>query len=146
MPKVRITKEFQFEGAHALSNYDGKCRSVHGHSYKLYVTVIGTPSADGDSPKVGMLIDFTELKEIVKSSIIDIFDHALILSNNSPLIEELTSSYNSVVVLPFQPTCENMVIYFSEILNKQLPYGIRLFSLKLYETSSSYVEWFADDN
>ena len=59
MPTLRLTKEFRFEGAHALTGYDGKCRHIHGHSYILYVTVKGTPSNPEGTPKSGMLIDFT---------------------------------------------------------------------------------------
>ncbi|HIR32642.1 MAG TPA: 6-pyruvoyl tetrahydropterin synthase family protein, partial [Candidatus Coprenecus merdigallinarum] len=79
MPTLRLTKEFRFEGAHALTGYDGKCRHIHGHSYILYVTVKGTPSNPDGTPKSGMLIDFTDLKQIVNDHIIDIFDHSLIL-------------------------------------------------------------------
>ena len=53
--------------AHALWNYDGACKNIHGHSYKLFVTVIGEPDPDEESPKYGMVIDFTDLKEIKKA-------------------------------------------------------------------------------
>ena len=66
MSKIRITKKFTFEAGHALYGYDGKCKNVHGHSYKLYVTVIGVPIADKDNVKYGMVIDFSDLKSIVK--------------------------------------------------------------------------------
>lgn len=146
MSKVRITKEFEFEGAHALAKYDGKCRAIHGHSYKLFVTVKGDPSTDAESPKVGMLIDFSELKSIVNRYIIDLYDHALLLATNAPVSKELQSSYDNVIILDFQPTCENLVVHFADILKQHLPGTIKLFAIRLYETSSSYVEWFADDN
>ena len=62
--KIRITKQFNFETAHALYGYDGLCKNVHGHSYKLYVTVIGDPIDDTNHKKNGMLIDFSDLKKI----------------------------------------------------------------------------------
>jgi len=68
MAKIRITKQFTFETAHALYGYDGKCRNIHGHSYKLDVTVIGEPITDMDNVKCGMVIDFGDLKHIVKIS------------------------------------------------------------------------------
>jgi len=71
MPKVRVTKEFRFEMAHALWNYDGKCANIHGHSYILQVTVIGEPISDENSPKYGMLIDFGDLKKIVNDAIVN---------------------------------------------------------------------------
>ena len=89
MPTLRLTKEFRFEGAHALTGYDGKCRHIHGHSYILYVTVKGTPSNPDGTPKSGMLIDFTDLKRIVNDHIIDVFDHSLILRESAPLAAEI---------------------------------------------------------
>jgi 6-pyruvoyltetrahydropterin/6-carboxytetrahydropterin synthase len=72
MTKIRLTKEFDFEMAHSLLNYDGLCKHIHGHSYKLAVTVIATPNYDKSSPKRGMVMDFGDLKKIVKQKIIDI--------------------------------------------------------------------------
>ncbi len=66
MSNIRITKQFSFETGHALYGYDGKCKNVHGHSYKLSVTVIGSPITDRSNVKFGMVIDFTDLKKIVK--------------------------------------------------------------------------------
>ncbi len=64
---IRVTKEFPFEMAHALWNYDGPCRNVHGHSYRLFVTLSGKPPIDVEgNPKNGMVIDFSDLKSIVK--------------------------------------------------------------------------------
>lgn len=63
MSKIRITKQFSFETGHALYGYDGKCKNVHGHSYKLSVTVIGIPITDTNNVKYGMVIDFGDLKK-----------------------------------------------------------------------------------
>lgn len=146
MSIIRITKEFRFEGAHALFNYDGKCKHIHGHSYILYVTVKGTPALTAGQPKDGMLIDFTDLKAIVNSNIIDVFDHALVLKESALLTEEIAQAYNNVIVTDFQPTCENMINYFANKIKDNLPESVSLFSLKLYETATSYVEWYAEDN
>ena len=72
MSKIRITKQFTFETGHALYGYDGKCKNVHGHSYKLSVTVIGTPIDDQANVKYGMVIDFGDLKKIVKEEMVQI--------------------------------------------------------------------------
>jgi 6-pyruvoyltetrahydropterin/6-carboxytetrahydropterin synthase len=66
MTKIRVTKFYDFEMAHALWNYDGLCKNIHGHTYKLYVTVMGVPCNDSDDQKNGMVIDFGDLKRIVK--------------------------------------------------------------------------------
>ena len=81
---IRITKEFKFEMAHALHGYDGLCKNIHGHSYKLWVTVKGKVRNENGHVKDGMIMDFSALKEIVKSEIIDKYDHSLVLNANSP--------------------------------------------------------------
>ena len=149
MSKIRITKQFTFETGHALYGYDGKCKNVHGHSYKLSVTVIGSPISDSNNVKFGMNIDFTDLKKIVKEEIVDQFDHATVFNQNTPHIElakELKSRDHHVILVDYQPTSENMVIDFAAKIKKRLPENISLFSLKLQETESSFAEWFASDN
>jgi 6-pyruvoyltetrahydropterin/6-carboxytetrahydropterin synthase len=149
MSKIRITKQFTFETGHALYGYDGKCRNVHGHSYKLSVTVIGSPIADNSHVKYGMVIDFGDLKKIVKEEIVDIFDHATVFNKNTPHIElakELGDRGHHVILVDYQPTSENMVIDFAEKIKSRLPENIQLFSLRLQETESSYAEWFQSDN
>jgi len=149
MAKIRITKQFSFETGHALYGYDGKCRNVHGHSYKLSVTVIGEPITDSENVKYGMVIDFGDLKKIVKSEIVDQFDHATVFNQNTPHIElakELKNRGHHVILVDYQPTSENMVIDFAEKIKKHLPDHIQLHSLKLQETESSFAEWYAIDN
>lgn len=149
MSNIRITKQFSFETGHALYGYDGKCKNVHGHSYKLSVTVIGTPITDNTNVKFGMVIDFTDLKIIVKEEIVDQFDHATVFNKNTPHVElanELSTRGHHVILVEYQPTSENMVIDFAERIQKRLPNKIQLHSLKLQETESSFAEWFASDN
>ncbi|MBT8258528.1 MAG: 6-carboxytetrahydropterin synthase [Bacteroidia bacterium] len=149
MKKIRITKQFSFETGHALYGYDGKCRNVHGHSYRLDVTVIGQPISDSNNVKYGMVIDFGDLKKIVKEEIVDVFDHATIFNQNTPHVElanELKKRDHNVLLVDYQPTSEMMVIDFAEKIQKRLPKNIKLHSLKLQETATSYAEWFANDN
>ena len=148
MSIIRITKQFTFEMAHALSDYDGLCKNIHGHSYHLDVTVKGAPKQDTNSPKQGMLIDFGDLKNIVHQEIISVYDHALLLqeSDNQSLISELKKHYDKIVIVAFQPTTENLLIHFAADLRKKLPAGIELFSLRLRETDRSFAEWFAEEN
>lgn len=149
MSNIRITKQFSFETGHALYGYDGKCKNVHGHSYKLSVTVIGKPITDKSNVKYGMVIDFTDLKKIVKEEIVDLFDHATVFNQNTPHIElanELKSRGHHVILVEYQPTSENMVIDFAQKIQNRLPKDIALHSLKLQETDSSFAEWYAADN
>ena len=146
---IRITKQFNFETGHALYGYDGKCKNVHGHSYKLSVTVIGQPISDSSHVKYGMVIDFKDLKKIVKEEIVDVFDHATVFNKNTPhvaLANHLAKSGHNVLLVDYQPTSEMMVIDFAVKISARLPENITLHSLKLQETESSYAEWFASDN
>ena len=149
MSNIRITKKFSFETGHALYGYDGKCRNVHGHSYKLSVTVIGNPISDSSHVKFGMVIDFGDLKKIVKEEIADVFDHATVFNKNTPHVElakELSDRGHNVLLANYQPTSEMMVIDFAEKIKARLPASIKLHSLKLQETDSSYAQWFASEN
>jgi 6-pyruvoyltetrahydropterin/6-carboxytetrahydropterin synthase len=149
MSNIRITKQFSFETGHALYGYDGKCKNVHGHSYKLSVTVIGKPISDNLNVKFGMVIDFTDLKKIVKEEIVDQFDHATVFNKKTPHIElarELQSRDHHVILVEYQPTSENMVVDFAQRIKSRLPNGIQLHSLKLQETETSFAEWFQSDN
>lgn len=148
MSKIRVTKRFHFEMAHTLYEYDGLCRNIHGHSYNLEVTLIGEPRNKPKHPKDGMVMDFSEIKEIVKSKIVSRFDHALMVNQLVPKkqMELLKQTTERVIVVDFQPTSENIVAYIAAILQQHLPLGVNLFSIRLYETVTSFAEWFASDN
>jgi 6-pyruvoyltetrahydropterin/6-carboxytetrahydropterin synthase len=148
MSKIRITKQFNFETAHALYGYDGKCKNIHGHSYKLLVTVIGIPISDSNNVKYGMVIDFGDLKKIVSSEIVNKFDHATVFNKNTPHIElakELEKRDHNVILVDYQPTSEMMLVDFAEKIKSRLPENVQLHSLKLQETGTSNAEWYAAD-
>ncbi|PKP27372.1 MAG: 6-carboxytetrahydropterin synthase QueD [Bacteroidetes bacterium HGW-Bacteroidetes-19] len=148
MATIRLTKVFTYAMAHALDSYDGLCKNIHGHTYHLEVTVVGNPVSDSLSPKKGMLIDFTDLKRLINTEIVDVWDHALMLNEttNPDLIALLKESYERIIIVPFQPTTENMLCYLSEKIISILPKEVHLYSLKLKETENSYAEWYASDN
>lgn len=148
LPVIRLTKEFSFEAAHALGGYDGPCREIHGHSYRLFVTVKGHPATDRHDPKQGMVIDFGVLKSIVSEEIISHFDHALVLRStlDPPLRRVLKERFDNLVTVDYQPTCENMLADFARRIMARLPEGVGLHALRLHETASSYAEWYAEDN
>ncbi len=146
---IRLTKEFSFESAHALLGYDGKCREIHGHSYRLFVTVKGEPSSDESDPKLGMVIDFGDLKQIVHREVIDRLDHSFVLrdtAENRDLVATLGGRFSNIVMVGYQPTCENMLADFAARISASLPSGVALHALRLHETASSYAEWYAEDN
>jgi len=147
MTKIRVTKRFHWEMSHALFDYNGLCRNMHGHSYIMYATIIGEPINDFSSPKHGMVIDFSDFKKIVKDLIVDKYDHSVVLNKaeNIDNINQIKGLFDRLILLDYQPTCELMVADFAKIIRSALPERLKLHSLKLYETATSYAEWFADD-
>ena len=149
MARIRLTKEFSFESAHALDGYDGLCREIHGHSYRLFVTIKGEPQSDPDSPKLGMVMDFGLLKRIVNEQIVERLDHSFMMRNTlaaEQVATDLGYRFSKIVLTDYQPTCENMLADFAERLLGALPDDIELHSLRLHETATSFAEWYASDN
>ena len=134
--------------AHALWNYDGPCRNIHGHSYQLLVTVTGETSADKESPKLGMVLDFSDLKRVVNESVVSVFDHSVVISSmaSQPEIQRVEQMFDKFYVVDYQPTCENLVTDMASRIRGLLPGNVSLFSLRLIETATSWAEWFASDN
>ncbi|OQA02281.1 MAG: 6-pyruvoyl tetrahydropterin synthase [Bacteroidetes bacterium ADurb.Bin408] len=148
MSRIRITKRFTFEMAHALSGYDGLCRNIHGHSYILWVTIAGEPVSDKKSPKDGMLLDYSDLSSIIKDKIISGLDHCLLLKRD---MADATDTFRKdlcsrLVYVDYQPTCENLLADLAKRIRLLLPSTVNLHSLKLQETENSYAEWFSEDN
>lgn len=113
-----VSKEFKFDAAHNLVSYHGKCEKLHGHTYKLRVTIEGTVNDEG------MIFDFVELKKIVSDLVISKLDHSYI---------------NDTIQ---QPTAENIAIWIWEMLKKPLDGGnYHLFEINLWETESSFVTY-----
>lgn len=149
MAIIRLTKEFSFEAAHALDGYDGPCREIHGHSYRLFVTVKGRPSERAGDPKRGMVLDFGVLKRIVGEEIVSRLDHAFVLrrgERGEAVAARLADGFSNIVLVDYQPTCENMLADFARRIAARLPEGVALHALRLHETATSYAEWFAEDN
>jgi 6-pyruvoyltetrahydropterin/6-carboxytetrahydropterin synthase len=134
--------------AHTLYEYDGLCRNIHGHSYNLEVTLAGEQRNEPGHPKDGMVMDFGDLKGIVKEHIVNRFDHSLMVNKlvSEQQIELLRKTSDRILVVDFQPTTENIVTHIAGILQQYLPADVELFSIRLYETVTSFAEWFASDN
>ncbi len=114
---ISITKQFKFEAAHKLTNHDGKCRNLHGHSYLLEITIDGPIIESG--PKEGMIMDFSDISKIVESEIINQWDHQY--------LNDLVS---------FTTTAENLVTECYKRLENKLP----ITKIRLWETSKSFAE------
>lgn len=147
MDFVRITKVFTFDMAHALDGYDGLCRNIHGHTYHLRITLLGKVRDENRHPKNGFVLDFKEIKVLVKSKILDVFDHSLVLNAYSELIQQgqLEKYSERIVATSYQPTCENLLLDFKERIQGGLPDFVELVAVRLDETPTSYAEWLKAD-
>ena len=148
MKKIRVTKDFTFDMAHALFGYDGPCKNIHGHTYRLSVTLIGEQILEENNPKEGMVIDFTDFKRIVKENVIDVFDHTLVLKNDTPhsKIKGLSDNFERIIYSPYQPSCENLLLDMLDRIQNHLPGNVEIKNVRLEETPTSYAEWFKEDN
>lgn len=122
---IKVTKRFTFDAAHFLPNHKGKCSNMHGHTYRLDVTVVReNESLIQNGSDEGMVIDFSDLKAIVKDEVINKMDHKVLNE-----------------VFSFRTTAENMAEYIFEVLSDKLaPHGVRVEKIRLWETPDSCVE------
>jgi 6-pyruvoyltetrahydropterin/6-carboxytetrahydropterin synthase len=134
--------------AHALMGYHGLCKNIHGHTYRLRVTLLGKILSDYSSAEDGLVIDFSVIKEIVKKNIVDIFDHSLVLRKDSPINDsfDLSQFYQRVIYTDFQPSCENLMMEFKRRMDPLMPDGVKLAAIRLEETPTSFSEWLLSDN
>lgn len=144
--KIRVTKEFNFEAAHALDGYAGKCQDIHGHNYHLTLTFLGEPIKDKTNSTSGMVVDFGDIKDFLNKKIKPLFDHRLILRNDSRFLG-LEKQNQRIRYVDYQPTTENMLLEIVEIVSNDFEHNSSavLCSAFLRETPSSYVEWHKED-
>lgn len=139
MSLAKVTKIFHFESAHRLPWHTGGCKNLHGHSYKLEVELEGEPD------EKGMLLDFSEIKKIIKP-LIDNFDHAtLIAANDQTLIKSMTLLESKRYILPFDTTSENLCSFvinhfYQNGLAVLTQHKIQYIRVKVQETESCYAE------
>ncbi len=142
---IRLTKIFHFEMAHAINGYQGACKNIHGHSYELHVTVTSKNDNENYIPAPGFIIDFKEIKSLVTSSVIEIFDHKIVLSSDFISANPAFVSQGNLVTWDAEPTAENMLLFIKQTLTERLPDEVKLVQLKLFETKDSYAEWINDN-
>lgn len=134
---ITVTKTVKFDAAHALTNHQGLCKNLHGHTYRVDISVSQREGEDSD-----MVIDFKDLKSIAEAVICDRFDHAFIYNTTSPGECEIAAvvEKNSMrtVAIPFRSTAENLAKYFFELLIARIP---NIASVKVWETAMSSAEY-----
>lgn len=138
---MKIAKEFNWEMGHRLPFHEGKCKNIHGHSYKAVITF------EGELDSNGMLIDYYDVKKIV-NPFIDELDHAFMVhSNDSEMIDALNRLNSKKVVVDFHSTAENICQYLiNKIKEAALPSNVKEISVRVYETYDDYAEESAEIN
>lgn len=140
--EVSVCKIFTFDAAHQLIGHKGKCSNLHGHTYKLEVVLKGVPSVEEGQSDEGFVVDFSDIKAIVKQLVVDRLDHAFLAMGNEPVLETLMATGSKVALLSFRTTAENMSAYIAyELKRASLP----VYSVKLWETPTSWAEVLASD-
>ncbi len=137
-----ITKEFTFDMGHRLPNHSGKCRNIHGHTYKLQISIDGIiKNTDGDSDE-GMVVDFGVVKGIVKTFIDETMDHYFMAHNKDiEVVDFIAKQGFALTVVPFVPTAENMVNWIYDNLSGSFEkHGVRIANIKLWETPTSFAD------
>ncbi|OCL28089.1 6-carboxytetrahydropterin synthase QueD [Orenia metallireducens] len=146
---ITVTKEFSWDMSHMLAEHEGLCKNLHGHTYRMEVTVAKKEgSLEDEGSKAGMVIDFKDLKEIVKEEIISPLDHSFMYWTHSSdeiehqLAQILQQADRKVFAVDFRPTAEMMAIYFFQSLEDKFnEIDIDLVSIKVWETPTSYAEF-----
>ena len=143
---VFVTKEFTFDCAHMLSGHEGLCKNLHGHTYKLQITVSSFAGVIKEGPSEGMIVDFKDLKAIVKERIVDKFDHSYVMWANGSEVEHsigdlLSQEGMKVVIVKYRPTAENMAqAFYDELKGVLREHKARIVGVKVWETPTSYAE------
>ena len=132
---MKIAKEFTWEMGHRLSFHKGKCKNLHGHSYKCMIELSGDPDVNG------MVLDYFDMKTIIEP-IIDNFDHAfMVYENDFEVIEALEKLNSRKVVVDFETTAENICLYIlKQIKSSELPKNVKSVKVRVMETDNSYAE------
>ena len=134
---LKVTKTVRFDAAHILTNHQGLCKNLHGHTYRVDVTVAQPAEDTGD-----MVIDFKDLKRVCEEIILARFDHAFVYDSSSPGESEIAAVLAKhsmrAVALPFRSTAENLARYFFGELKARVP---GLASVKVWETPDSAAEY-----
>jgi 6-pyruvoyltetrahydropterin/6-carboxytetrahydropterin synthase len=143
---MQITTRLEFDAGHRIPSHKSQCKNLHGHRYATEITLSGDIINQADASENGMVMDFSEVKAIAKSAVVDVWDHAfLVYQDDIEVLNFLNGLTNhKTVVFPTVPTAENMANEAFKILkNRYLDsYGthLKLEKVRLYETPNNWAD------
>ena len=132
---MKIAKEFRWEMGHRLPDHFGKCKNIHGHSYKMLVEF------SGELDKSGMIIDYYDVEKII-NPVIETLDHAFMVNKNDKVVLDFLEKMDSKrVVVDFESTAENICKYLlNEVSKTSLPENVKEIKVRVQETTEDYAE------
>lgn len=148
---LTITKRLEFDAGHRIPDHKSKCRNLHGHRYALEITLQGEPIDSPGASDNGMLMDFSDVKQIAMEHLVDIWDHAFLVYEGDSLMQLLLSGLpdHKTVVVPQTPTVENLAIIAYQILapryRQRFGAKLQLAKIRLYETPTSWADYTASN-
>jgi 6-pyruvoyltetrahydropterin/6-carboxytetrahydropterin synthase len=153
MSAITATKIFTFDCAHMLAGHDGLCNNVHGHTYKVEVTLrrkVTETELIRSGPSEGMIADFKDIKNALQENVFDLFDHAFIYNCHSTdkaeqeIVDVLLKHNKKVFGMSCRPTAENMcrtfTRYITDVIFGEFNDTITVTNIKVWETPTSYAE------
>lgn len=141
-----ITRKLEFDAGHRISTHESQCRHLHGHRYMIEITLSGHIISEKGAAQQGMVMDFSEVKQIAKTALVDKWDHAfLVYSGDTPVVQFLQSlKDHKTVVLDVQPTAENLAVIAFNILNEayhdSYSNHLQLEQVRLFETPNCWAD------
>ncbi|HEY0269220.1 MAG TPA: 6-carboxytetrahydropterin synthase QueD [Methyloradius sp.] len=143
---MQITTRLEFDAGHRIPSHKSQCRNLHGHRYAIEITLSGDIIKNESASEDGMVMDFSDVKAIARSVVVDVWDHAFLVHQGD---HEVLSFLNSLpnhktVVMNTVPTAENMAAEAFKLLSNayQDTYGnhLKLERVRLYETPNSWAD------
>ena len=141
-----ITTRLEFDAGHRIPNHKSNCKNLHGHRYAIEVTVTGPIHDDNKNSDFGMVIDFSDVKQIIKDLIVDCWDHAFIVyKDDKEIVNFLNTLPNhKTVIFPVVPTAENMAseayLILSAEFNNRFNHQLKIKQIRIYETPNSWAD------
>ncbi len=143
---MHITTRLEFDAGHRIPNHKSQCKNLHGHRYAIEITLSGDIITQENTSETGMVMDFSDVKAIAKSTVVDVWDHAfLVYQHDAEVLTFLNSLPNhKTVIFPTVPTAENMAAEAFKLLKSKYKdsYGnhLKLEKVRLYETPNSWAD------
>ena len=144
MHQIEVTKIIEWDMGHRVPNHKNKCRNPHGHRYRLELTLKGVVNQSQGQSDEGMVVDFGDIKELLKSCIHDPLDHGFMIYEHDKLISALNEEQIeefSFIKVSFIPTAENIILWCYQQLSPKIPAGICISRMRLYETPNSWADF-----